>query len=168
MIYKANETSWPKRRIAAEVKAMLEHAEVSIEFAETIAAGSYLKRTDKSTMNLEAVLRCLNGLWDRSRLPDDMLRLADNTTQLAHALEISIPDLQKILKEETEAGQCAKLLNLSPYAAIVQTLVNRVPDTVRRFVEAKGDHSRFRLVIPKEVQLPDSMDDLKSERLLRI
>jgi len=122
LTYKTDEKSWSKERIAFQIKAMLEHAEISIEEARKLANSTSLKKTDKYTENISKIIETLNKLWPASHLPNDKKRLAENIYSLLRSIDVDLAYLSKILNKETKIGKGTKTLNLSPYSVIVQSL----------------------------------------------
>ena len=88
LIYKGDTISWSKARLAFQIKAMLEHAEISIEQVELVAASSSLDMSNKET---EALLDILKWLNEQKIIPNilDMPR---------GFREISKDDLIQIIK----------------------------------------------------------------------
>lgn len=165
MIYKSPEPSWPKSRIAFEVKAMLEHAEVSIACADVLAADDSLAKTDKRTKLTRKTVQLYKEFWDNDMLPEDLNRLAESTNQLVRAVGISIDELRGLLTEAAGVEKGPKLLNLSPYASVVQTLVDAHEDKVLAYLNSESSRDKFIIFVPKEVVVPRSLVDTKSARL---
>jgi len=168
LVYKADTASWPTQRIAYQIKAMLEHAEVSIAEAETLAKTQGLLKTDSRTENILTVMKLLRDFWPNERLPKDALRLARNVSDLIHAVDLSPAKLGGYLRVETEAGKGTALENVSPYGAIVQSLVNQDSECVVRFLTTPAFHTDFRILVPREVELPPSVNAVKSDRFIRV
>src|SRR5215213_854291 len=63
LTYKSDTISWAKARIAFQIKAMLEHAEVSIETAESLALTPDLAKSDSSTKSVSEAIELVKGLW---------------------------------------------------------------------------------------------------------
>jgi hypothetical protein len=60
LIYKNAAKSWGKERIAYQIKAMLEHAEIAIQEAEALSATALLNKSDSETKEIgEILLRVL-------------------------------------------------------------------------------------------------------------
>ena len=156
LIYKTDEKSWPKERIAFQVKAMLEHAEVSIAEAQKLAVSASLNKTDDLSKRISQIIKMLNELWPAVALPKDKKRLAENINNLVLSLGISLNRLQEIIVKETELGKGTKTLNLSPYCTIVQSLVNQEPDKVIKYVT--GPKREFKVYMPCELEIPDTWD----------
>lgn len=76
LVYKSDDANWSKERIAFQTKAMLEHAEVSIQEAEALAGCSTLAREDKATKQTKAAIALLKRQWPADELPTDVRRLA--------------------------------------------------------------------------------------------
>ncbi|MGD9506523.1 MAG: hypothetical protein AB7W37_16565 [Syntrophobacteraceae bacterium] len=153
--YKTDEISWAKERIAYQIKAMLEHAEISILEAQKLAKSASLKKTDPLSKRVSAIIQLLNDLWPPELLPRDKKRLAENTNELIRAVGIDVESLRKILLEETHLGRGAKTLNLSPYCSIIRSLLNQAFDKMEKYLT--GPDRKFKVFIPREVELPSSL-----------
>lgn len=160
LTYKTDEKSWPKERIAYQVKAMLEHAETSIQEANRLAKSSSLKKTDDLSERISSIIALLNELWSPLLLPDDKKRLAENIDNLMRNVGIDLQTLREALLRETELGRGTNTLNLSPYFTIVQALFNQQSSPIRGYLT--GKKHAFKIYIPDELQLPPS---LSSSRL---
>lgn len=156
LIYKSDNISWAKERIAYQVKAMLEHAEISIHEAEKLATSSELDKTNKHTETLLKTIHLLKELWTKTQLPDNTVLLAKNTNSLIEALNIDLKTLEDIVAEETKVGKGTKTLNLSPYGIIIQSLLNREPKKISDYLSS--NNCKFRILIPQEIEMPDSID----------
>jgi hypothetical protein len=166
LTYKSDTISWAKARIAFQIKAMLEHAEVSIETAESLALTPDLAKSDSSTKSVSDAIVMAKGLWPAAQLPEDIVRLARNITSLAKALDISLEELRVIIDKETMESRGTKTLNLSPYGIIVQSVINQTPEKIKSFLSI---YSRdFKLFIPKEVELPPDLDALDKKNLVSL
>jgi ppGpp synthetase/RelA/SpoT-type nucleotidyltranferase len=160
LIYKTDEKSWPKERIAFQIKAMLEHAEVSIGEAERLADCVSLKKTDRKSERISNAIRALNELWPENKaLPQDKKRLAENVDNLIHNIGIDLNKLKSVLKEETRIGKGLNILNLSPYCIIIQSLLNQESGKMINYIT--GDSHSFKIFLPQELDLPSGLDPKK-------
>ena len=159
LIYKSDEKEWSKERIAFQVKAMLEHAETSIQEAETLAKSDTLQKTYKKSQHITDVINLLNELWLPSALPEDKKRLAENINNLIHAMRIDISCIRLALKNETEEGRGTNTLSLSPYAVVIQTLFNQMPEEIISYLTKPKN--KFKVYLHKELELPVSIDRSK-------
>jgi ppGpp synthetase/RelA/SpoT-type nucleotidyltranferase len=156
LVYKTDKKDWSKERLAFQIKAMLEHAEISIQEAETLAKSSSLRKTDQLSNEVMSAITFINELWPSSALPKDMKRLAENINSLVHAVGIGLPELKHAIETETKIGKGTETLNLSPYAIVLQTLFNQMQE---KFIEyLTGDDKQFKIYLHQELELPDSID----------
>ncbi len=155
LTYKTNDKSWSKERIAFQIKAMLEHAEISIQEASTLAKSTPLRKADERTQCVSSVITLLNELWPSIMLPHDKKRLAENVDRLMRSIKIDLKTLQQIILAETALGRGTETLNLSPYATIIQSLLNQKPDKMSKYLTGKKQD--FKVFIPNEVVLPLSL-----------
>lgn len=152
LIYKSDSISWAKERIAYQIKAMLEHAEISILEAERLATSQVLNKTSERIANLLKIIELLKGLWSMSDLPKDMVRLASNVMSILESIGLNIDRLREILDEETKIGRGVKTLNLSPYGIIIQSLLNQETKKLLSFLSSES--KRFKIFIPQEIDIP--------------
>jgi hypothetical protein len=161
LIYKTDEKSWPKERIAFQVKAMLEHAETSIHEAQKLARSKSLRKTDEISNRISAIIRLLNRSWPQGALPNDMKRLAENVNRLIRKIGVDIESLGRIIDQENSLGRGANTLNLSPYTCIVQSLFIREGDKMARYLTGREERGKFRIFIPKELELPVPLQSIQ-------
>jgi len=155
LIYKSDEKSWPKERIAFQVKAMLEHAETSIKEARKLAKSTSLKKSDALSHRITATVDLVNRLWPASELPRDRMRLAQNIDNLIGCIGIGLPVLENVLQKETAQGRGVETVNLSPYAIVVQSLLNQEPAKMGAFL--CGPQRQFRVYLNREIEMPPSL-----------
>lgn len=156
LIYKTDNVSWAKERIAYQIKAMLEHAEVSIHEAEKLATSPELDKVNKYTDRLMKMIEFLRGAWADTDLPVNTVLLAGTIVALMESIDIDLRTLRRILSVETKQGRGTKTLNLSPYGIIIRSLINQNPKKLLGYLSAES--GRFRVLIPREIELPDNID----------
>ncbi len=164
LVYKSDEKNWAKERIAYQVKAMLEHAELSILEADKLSRSNSLNKKDSQSKNISKIIKFLEESWDNSMLPDNKKLLAENINNLIRNLSIDLSILKKVIEEETKLARGCKTLNLSPYGIIVQSLLNQKPDLMSALLSA--ENSRFKVCLHKELDIPDSIDRFDNAVLL--
>lgn len=156
LVYKSDGASWSKKRIAFQVKAMLEHAEISIQEAEQLANCSTLAKEDNQTREIRNSIALIGEHWNDNELPVDKVRLADNIVSLLKRLSITQDRLKQILVAGKAARGGAHPINLSPYAVIVQYLLCMEKGKCISFLMRKDE--RKKILIPIEIDLPDDVD----------
>ncbi len=152
LIYKSDEKSWPKERVAFQIKAMLEHADTSILEVEKLAPSRSLKKIDKLTERISKIIELVNQLWPEDLLPHDKKRLAENIENLISRIGIDPQALKNILVTETSSGKGTQTLNLSPYAIVIQSLLNQEPDIMRDFL--LEPEMKFKVYLCREIDIP--------------
>lgn len=152
-VYKSDDVDWSGSRIAYQVKAMLENAELSIAEARKLATSAMLDRIDDECSGLRYVIGEVKKRWHPDLLPNDLRRLAQNLYELSWTLDIAMNDIWAELDDATNAGEGAKLLNVSPYGAVIKALCRKRGAAA---FNALGDReNRRNLFVPLEIDLPD-------------
>lgn len=152
LLYKTDDANWSKERIAYQIKAMLEHAEISIQQAETLAACGALAKEHRQTEVLKKGISLVKSQWSKDELPHDVRHLARNITTLMEALRLKIGRLEEILNEGRAKRGGVHPANLSPYATIVQYLLNAEKEKMVALLE--GEERETKILIPDEIELP--------------
>lgn len=120
LVYKHDDVSWARSRVAYQVKALLEHADLSVSSIALLERSSELPTTGQPEERLRQLIRLVRGEWEPDVLPLDLRRLAENLDRLMSALAIgelsALSDLLAIGKREA-GGQHP--LGLSPYQCVV-------------------------------------------------
>lgn len=155
LIYKADSIDWAKERIAYQIKAMLEHAEISIMEVETLCQNTTLAKSHDEIQRIAQIIEFLKNTWEDEDLPSDLVRVAKNIRLLCEKLEMKFERLVEIVRQETDLGRGAKTRNLSPYASIIQSIQNQEPDKIKKFVT--GKNKKFAIVFPAEINMPSEI-----------
>jgi hypothetical protein len=151
-VYKSAQIDWPSSRIAYQVKAMLENAELSIGEAKRLTDSAMLNRNTRANMNLTELIEAIKSRWGSSQLTTDLRRLGQNVAQLMRALRLDAVELWAAVDEATAAGEGAKTLNLSPHGAILAALIRKRGPGL--FTPLAHPKSRDAVFVPLEVDLP--------------
>jgi len=151
LIYKTDDVSWSRQRIAYQVKAMLEHAEVSIQEADRLAQTATLCKTQQDTQELAEIISVLKDNWDSDLLPPDLSRLADNTRTVMRLAKAKIADLRSVLDQERHRHRGGLPANISPYAIVVQAMAWHRAAAI----QAGLQDGRDRILVTGEMELPD-------------
>ncbi len=154
LIYKTNTISWPLERIAYQVKAMLEHAEVAIAEADLLANAAGVSKRDRQTMSIGQLIDKLRNIWGDERLPEDVKRLAETLRELLRAADIEIDCFDEIIEaEQRRVGLLPQ--DLSPYAFTVQAVANFDVEGFRR--KFNRSHIRLSVLVHADMDLPNWM-----------
>lgn len=160
LVYKVDDVNWSMQRIAYQTKAMLEHAEVSIQEAGNLASSSTLAKQDDQTSQMKHAIALLKRHWNADELPTDLRRLAQNIQSLLRAANLDLGRLDEVLNSGRANGG-AHPANLSPFATIIQYLLQAEPRALTYLLARNYTGTRkasFRVLIPAEVAIPPALD----------
>ncbi len=155
VVYKSDSVDWPGSRIAYQVKAMLENAELTIAEASSLSSSQSIAKSDWRTDKLHKMIEAVKKRWQDENLPDDVQRLAQNIQELCRSLELTEEKLWEIVDKETNNGRGCETLNLSPYGAILESLINVEGKSLFKKLKKHRGGSKPKLMVPTEIELPD-------------
>ncbi len=159
LVYKTDAVNWATSRIAYQVKAALENAELSIAEARQLSESVMLNKADRASVDLQKLIDEVQHRWPPELLPTDLRRLAQNISDVSHLLKISLPDLWECLDAATSAGAGTQTLNLSPHGAIISALLQRHgANTFQKLVSSKK-----KVFVPLEIELPLLPDNVMKQ-----
>jgi hypothetical protein len=164
-VYKSDEVDWASSRIAYQVKAMLENAELSIGEARKLTDSTMLNRTDRRCSSLRTMIEQIQKRWEPAVLPKDLRRLAENIDGLCRALRLTPETLWAAVDEATAMGEGAKTLNLSPYAVVVASLIRK--QGANLFEPLSQPECRDTIFVANEIELP-TVAQAAMKRIIRI
>lgn len=166
LIYKTSGVSWAQERIAYQVKAMLEHAEVSIEEASVLSKSSIIAKTDKNIRTIGEIIKFVRELWGDDA-PRDIKRLATNVADVCATVNISIPQCEGAVRTLVAANGGAVPANVSPYLAIVEALAVTYQAKLTEYLYRKSPKKYDKLIlITREITLPAGLDRAKMKRAI--
>lgn len=152
LIYKSDEINWSKERIAFQIKAVLEQAEVTISGVNNLINLPEVAKDNHETTAYKKILRFYTDLFSKDDLPKDLVRLCKNTKELLDSLKLSLPEIRVILSAETAIGKGVKIKNLSPYLVLIQAIINQRKEIVEEYLNS-GQEKKFKLILPKEIDV---------------
>lgn len=164
LVYKGGSVDWGRARVAYQIKAMLEHAEVSVERVDLMANSSLLAVSDEKTRQLKKVMEWLQVTWEKEALPEDLVRLAENVLSFSQALKLEIDEIIECVRRDTDAGQGSLLQDLPPYAVIVRSLHINRQDKVDAYLRSSS--GRFRLFLADDPEMASALKDAHPEKLI--
>ena len=156
LTYKSASVNWSLERVAYQIKAMLEHAEVAIAEAQQLSGSSALDKSDERTVELCSLIDCIQDVWTHQPLPSDVKRLAQNILPLLRLCGFRATDFPRILQEEKERVGFLPL-DLSPYAFAVQALAWRSDVPFRERLDRH--RGNVKIVVHGNMELPDWLLD---------
>jgi ppGpp synthetase/RelA/SpoT-type nucleotidyltranferase len=155
LIYKSDKINWAKERIAYQVKAALEHAEVTISGVEELSKITELAKENKEVKKVNQLISLILNHWKPEDLPSDRRRLAQNIIGFIEAIGMSLPELNEILVIEKQQGRGTLTRNLSPYLIVVQSIFNAKPERVVSYLQNGNNKNKQKILITSEMTVPE-------------
>jgi len=162
LVYKGQSVNWGRARVAFQIKAMLEHAEISIESVDSIAESSLLKQTDDKFQDVTLVIGWLIATWDEDGLPTDMVRLAQNILALAKAVGVSITEVIEAVQNDTSQGEGATLRDLTPYSVVIRGLYNHHQSKFAQYL--KKERGTFKVFFSEQSDFSEKVKAMQGAR----
>lgn len=151
LIYKPKEgTNWAMARVAFQIRAMLEHAEVSIEQVKDVSHASFLAKENETIKSIRYVEKQLGQYWPDG-LGNNVKRLSESILRLSNLFECDIKKVFKWIKEDTENGLGAHLVSYSPYEIALEAIIAHRKgghDIIQRLI--KKNKKKYQIFVPHE------------------
>lgn len=163
LTYKTDDVSWSRARIAFQVRAMLENAELSIRGADQLAQTDLLNREDHRTSELRKVIEFVKKYWKAEQLPADLRRLAQNIDAVLIALNIRRDRLEQLIV--AEAAGAGLPVDENAYQTSVRLLLLHEEAKIRLYV---AEEKRHRLVFYGDADLPDWIKSVDAKNVVVI
>ena len=154
LIYKTDTVSWPLERIAYQVKAMLEHAEVAIAEANELARTPAVAKRDPHTTALLFLIGEIKRTWSNDRLPTDIKRLAETILKVFQAVDLDVRKFREVIGAEIRRFGTLPY-DLSPYAFTIQALAHFAGTDFQQ--KLSRAHMRLSILIHGGMDLPSWM-----------
>ncbi len=152
LIYKPKELPvWANARVAYQVKAMLEHAEVAISEIHSISGSSLLSLTNEEYRSREEIF---NNLKDyKVDLGENVNRVIDNIIALLDNWGYKWPQVWEWIKEETGKGDGYGLnqLRFSIYEVIVDAILCHDDNSISKYTQYLHEHPKNEILVPDEL-----------------
>jgi len=155
LIYKSDKINWAKERVAYQVKAALEHAELTISGVEELSKLSEIAKENKEVKKVNDMISLILNHWKDEDLPKDKRRLAQNIITFIDTVQLTIEELDAILTAETSIGKGILTRDLSPYLITVQSVLNSNPDKVKKYIQSTKSWNKHKILFTTEMQLPN-------------
>lgn len=155
LIYKSDKINWAKERVAYQVKAALEHAELTISGVEELSKLSEIAKENKEVKKVNDMISLILNHWKAEDLPRDKRRLAQNIITFIDTVQLSIDELDVILTFETSIGKGVLTRDLSPYLITVQSVFNSNPNKIKKYIQSTKSWNKHKILLTNEMQLPD-------------
>jgi len=161
LVYKSNEVSWSKERIAFQVKAMLEHVEMSIFEARKLSDSTAIAKSDDVTKRVTSIIIFLRDVW-KADAPEDTRRLAITLDELCQRVGVDVLRTLRKIKANLDGAGLTPPINKSPYTFIFEQLLVLESKKMREYLyQAPRSDRSPKVFIPPDADLPAEIDLLK-------
>ncbi len=154
MMYKSAGINWAEERVAYQVKAMLENAEISIQEVKSLSPSSMINKTSERVKNIGDILQILNDLWDSSSLPRNRKILAETIYDFIKRMQVDVRDLRSCLKKEISNQKGVPPTNITPYSFFVQVMLKNKELKVKKMLNDRRN-KKFIVVVDSNAELPE-------------
>ncbi|MGF3054582.1 RelA/SpoT domain-containing protein [Microbacterium sp. YY-03] len=118
LVYKHPRFSWARSRVAAQVKAMLEVAEMSIDAIDELESSPVLPHSGSPENGLNELLSLVESHWNGEDLPANRKRMTETLSELAKVLNLDVEHVSELLERgANELG--GHPAGWSPYQCVV-------------------------------------------------
>jgi ppGpp synthetase/RelA/SpoT-type nucleotidyltranferase len=140
VVYKTDSVSWRRERIAHQIKAMLEHAEIAVESMTDLETSSSMPRVYDRYEQINQVIEILRTNWPDEALPTDLKRLATGILETAFSIaQLDPVGIQLMLDIGRVKYKGSHNLDWSPYRTVTQYLAEQFPEEFRKYVSGRKD-----------------------------
>ncbi|WP_081631898.1 hypothetical protein [Rhodococcus sp. 114MFTsu3.1] len=156
LTYKTSKVSWGKERIASQVKAALESAELAIAEAEYLGARSnpIVNKESKQTSELLHIVESLQREFDQPYLPDNIKSLASSILRLFFLSEVAVIEIDDIASAGKAARGGLHPSDYSPYGVFLQYFFEQKSDQLKLGLKRRR---KERIFVPPEITVPDNL-----------
>lgn len=148
--YKTDTVSWGKDRVVAQLKAAIEHVELSLQEVAPLADSPLVALNNPQVILVSNVIDVLKRYWKRDELPDDLRRLANTVADLLVEMDMAANDLDTALYAEVIKNTSLPL-NLSPYGAVLRIVMNERSAELENRLARRG---RLKVLLTPELDVP--------------
>ena len=164
LIYKGNEISWGKARIAYQIKALLEQAQYAIDTIEKTDEEYFPK--NESYENQKILIQYIKTIWEDALLPNDLNRLSNNILNLINNLNSNFEEMQTILNNQIRDDNGFVPKNITPYQYILKSYFKHKPKLLLKLT--KKHKNNFHIALIEDLDIDeDVVDKLANKEILK-
>jgi hypothetical protein len=131
LIYKHDRVSWARSRVAFQVKALLENAELSISSIDQLESSPVVGRSGRTEDSLQTLIEYFTANWDKDFLPLDLRRLAESVTELGKRLGVDSVDKLIEMFANAKTHYAGYPYGWDPYQVMVDYVSIERPDRLK-------------------------------------
>ncbi|MFE6971423.1 hypothetical protein [Isoptericola sp. NPDC057653] len=155
LIYKSEQRDWRRERVAYQVRATLEQAEVTIAGIEALAASDVLPSANPEIDQLNEIIDVLNTEWDAAALPRNVRSLAESVNNLLKIVDGSpaadrVEILRALLLSGSQRNAGAHSLDWSPYRSVLNYIADDHSQRLSRRLRNGGQSQKAKVLVYPE------------------
>ena len=137
LVYKHPRFSWARSRVAAQIKAILENAEMTIDSIDELENSPVLPRGGSPESDLNLFLEIVLRHWPREDLPENLKRLTETLSDVCTAFSLDSSALDEMLiRGRLELNGHPE--GWSPYQCTIDYYSRYQADRLRRILRKKS------------------------------
>ncbi len=149
LIYKPiGGADWAMARVAYQIKAMLEHAEISIAQVKHLSRAKPLRKESERIKLVKKIQIMILNRWPEG-MGNHIERLAENIIRLLKIAHCNENDLFKWIDQETALGRGCCLTTLSPYEIALEAMINHL-DNAKVILHKETKNANRKIIVPTE------------------
>lgn len=141
LVYKHPKFSWARNRVAAQIKAILENAEIIIDSIDDLEKSQPLLLVGSQEGELNSILDVVLNHWNGGDLPENLKRLVETLSDLCSALTLDADSLNQLLNKG-KAELKGHPDGWSPYQCVVDYASRFEPEKTRRVLRKKSNRPK--------------------------
>lgn len=150
LVYKFDRVSWARSRVAYQIKALLEHAELSVAAIEELETSGHLAEVGEPERQQSLLIEYSRTNWDPDVLPADLRRVAMNLDRVLRALPMSIEEFYEICNAGATHYGGTHPSGWTPYQCLVDYVSLFSPQSLKLLLEV-GASEPFLIYVTAEV-----------------
>ncbi|HZU92732.1 MAG TPA: hypothetical protein VFF85_03845 [Microbacterium sp.] len=151
LVYKHGRFSWPRSRVAAQLKAILEHAELSMAALDQLETSPVIYQTGSPERELSEYHTIASKHWPVEDLPANQKRMTETIHALCLDLNLTPSQLDELLTRGRN-DLMGHPIDWSPYQCIIDYASRYVPDNLRRALRRRRGATRIIHITPEVLQ----------------
>lgn len=142
LVYKFPNFSWSRSRVAAQVKAILEHAEMSLAAIDQLEKVDSFKREGEPESTLNEILQVCVAHWSNDELPHNRKRMTESLYGLCQALGLTSSTFAELIERGRNEFD-GHPDGWSPYQCTVDYMSRFEPETLVRVLRDPAESPKI-------------------------
>lgn len=143
LVYKHDRASWRRSRVAYQVKALLEHADLSVASISQLESAASLPDAGQPETDIQNIIDLVGEEWSPDVLPRDRRRLAENLDRLLKSIGVGgLTEFKELLNCGKDDGGGAHPVGMSPYQCVIEYASRQQPEGLKKALRRKSERAQ--------------------------